>query len=145
MEDKSRPLRVLFLSDDTGGGHRASAESLAAQFQLQFPGSTYTLLNVLADAGLYHDMEQKYKAFSANPVQWKVLYYISNTPAIDFVTTAQMKISEEPKIREKIKSYNPDVVVSVHPLMNNVPLISCRKISEETGKSILYKENQTIP
>lgn len=25
------PLKVLFLSADTGGGHRASAESLAAQ------------------------------------------------------------------------------------------------------------------
>ena len=27
----NRPLRVLFLSADTGGGHRASAESLANQ------------------------------------------------------------------------------------------------------------------
>jgi len=133
-----RGLQVLFLSADTGGGHRASAESLAAQFQLQFPGSTYTLLNVLSDAGLYHDMEQRYKTFSANPVQWKVLYYFSNMPAIDFVTTTQMKMAEEPKIREKIKSHAPDVVVSVHPLMNNVPYISCKKISEETGKAIPF-------
>lgn len=28
---ENRPLRVLFLSADTGGGHRASAESLAKQ------------------------------------------------------------------------------------------------------------------
>jgi hypothetical protein len=29
-----RGLKVLFLSSDTGGGHRASAESLAKQFQI---------------------------------------------------------------------------------------------------------------
>jgi hypothetical protein len=28
---KDVPLRVLFLSSDTGGGHRASAEALAKQ------------------------------------------------------------------------------------------------------------------
>ena len=135
---KKYALNVLFLSADTGGGHRASAESLARQFQLQFPGSQYTLLNVLADANIYANMEKQYKDLSANPAQWKVLYYITNTKAMDFVTTVQMKISEEPKIREKIKSNNPDVVVSVHPLMNNVPLISCRKISRETGKPLPF-------
>jgi len=30
-ENKGKPLKVLFLSADTGGGHRASAESLANQ------------------------------------------------------------------------------------------------------------------
>ena len=29
--DDKRPLRVLFLSDETGGGHRASAEALGKQ------------------------------------------------------------------------------------------------------------------
>lgn len=32
--DKGGPLRVLFLSSDTGGGHRASAESLAKQVRV---------------------------------------------------------------------------------------------------------------
>merc|ERR1719464_1846794 len=35
-ETPSNGLTVLFLSSDTGGGDRASAESLAKQFQLQF-------------------------------------------------------------------------------------------------------------
>ena len=38
-----RALKVLFLSSDTGGGHRASATSLAQQFVKLFPGSAYTL------------------------------------------------------------------------------------------------------
>lgn len=45
-------LRVLFLSSDTGGGHRASAEALAKQFQLLFPGTTYDLLDVVEKDGV---------------------------------------------------------------------------------------------
>ena len=32
--------------------------------------------------------------------------------------------------------YNPDVVVSVHPMMTNVPISCCEKISEETGRHL---------
>jgi hypothetical protein len=31
-----KPMKVLFLSSDTGGGHRASAESLAKQVSTQY-------------------------------------------------------------------------------------------------------------
>lgn len=44
----------------------------------------------------------------------------------------------ESKIRKRIASYNPDVVVSVHPAMNNTPLISLRKIAKESGKHIPF-------
>ena len=45
VDSKAHPraLKVLFLSSDTGGGHRASATSLAQQFVNLFPGSSYTL------------------------------------------------------------------------------------------------------
>lgn len=45
-------IKVLFLSSDTGGGHRASAESLGKQFELLFPGSTYSLLDVVEKDGV---------------------------------------------------------------------------------------------
>jgi hypothetical protein len=37
---ETRPLRVLFLSSDTGGGHRASAEALAKQVGVHAHSST---------------------------------------------------------------------------------------------------------
>jgi len=37
---------------------------------------------------------------------------------------------------KKIKAYKPDVVVSVHPLQTSVPVLSCNKISHETGKHL---------
>lgn len=53
VEKKKRPLKVLFLSSDTGGGHRASAEALAKQFEVLYPGSTYDLVDVWTLDGVY--------------------------------------------------------------------------------------------
>jgi UDP-N-acetylglucosamine:LPS N-acetylglucosamine transferase len=47
-----------------------------------------------------------------------------------------MTVMCERGIRKKIKSYEPDVVVSVHPLQTSVPILSCAKISHETGKHL---------
>ena len=44
----------------------------------------------------------------------------------------------EKRIRKRIASYNPDVVVSVHPAMNYTPLAALKKIGKETGKHIPF-------
>lgn len=134
-------LRVLFLSSDTGGGHRASAESLANQFELLFPGTTYDLLDLATESYLppYNSIVPYYKHLSAHPAQWKLLYGVSNSRAMERVVETNIKVMSvmcERSIRKRIKSYNPDVVVSVHPLQTSVPILSCAKISHETGKHL---------
>lgn len=142
-EDSSRGrgLKVLFLSSDTGGGHRASAESLAKQFELLFPGSTYDLLDLATEAYLppYNSIVPYYKHLSAHPTQWKILYGVSNSRTMDRVVETNIKMMTvlcERSIRKRIKAYHPDVVVSVHPLQTSVPILSCAKISHETGKHL---------
>lgn len=131
-------LKVLFLSSDTGGGHRASAESLAKQFQLLFPGTTYDLLDIVEKDGTppYSSLVNSYKHLSAHPSQWKLVYTVSNSRAFEMLADAHLKLMCERAVRRRIKSYNPDVVVSVHPLMTNVPVLSCAKISNETKKHL---------
>jgi len=134
-------LKVLFLSSDTGGGHRASAESLAAQFEILFQGSSYDLLDLATEAYLppYNSIVPYYKHLSAHPNQWKILYGVSNSKAMERVVETNIKIMSvvcERTIRKKIKAYKPDVVVSVHPLQTSVPVLSCAKISHETGKHL---------
>jgi hypothetical protein len=41
--NNKRPLRVLFLSDETGGGHLASAEALGEQVRIYYILCIYTL------------------------------------------------------------------------------------------------------
>lgn len=45
-QDAKRPMHILFLSADTGGGHRASAESLAKQVRIYWI-DTYTVVMIL--------------------------------------------------------------------------------------------------
>ncbi|GAX09439.1 hypothetical protein FisN_6Lh185 [Fistulifera solaris] len=135
---QTRGLKILFLSSDTGGGHRASAESLAKQFQLLFPGSTYDLLDIVEKDGVppYNSLVKGYKHLSAHPSQWKLVYNVSNSRAFEMLADAHLKLMCEKAVRKSIKSYDPDVVISVHPLMTNVPVLSCSKITKELGKKL---------
>lgn len=137
----NKGLKVLFLSSDTGGGHRASAQSLARQFEILFPGSTYDLLDLATETYLppLNGIVSQYKHLSAHPSQWKMLYGVSNSKVGERILDNNLKVMSvvcERSIRKKIKSYEPDVVVSVHPLQTSVPILSCAKISHETGKHL---------
>jgi len=129
------PLKVLFLSSDTGGGHRASAESLGNQFKILFPESTYDILDFFQNTvPPYNKLAATYKHLSSHPSQWNFVYKLTNSRAIELVFDTHSKLTCEHAIRKSIQEYNPDVVVSVHPMMTNVPVLSCAKIAEETGK-----------
>jgi len=104
--DSEEGLKVLFLSSDTGGGHRASAESLAAQFELLFQGSSYDLLDLATEAYFppYNSIVPYYKHLSAHPNQWKILYGVSNSKAMERVVETNIKIMSvvcERNIRKK--------------------------------------------
>ena len=135
MTANGQNLKVLFLSSDTGGGHRASAESLARQFELLFPGSTYDLLDVFEKAIYpYNKMAEHYKHLSAHPSQWKLVFKATNHKAFEYFFDISHRHLSEKMIRKSIQEYDPDVVVSVHPLMTNIPVLSCQKIFEETQR-----------
>ena len=129
---------MLFLSSDTGGGHRASAESLAKQFEELYPGSVYVLHDIQENEGTppYNNLVKTYKHLSAHPSQWKIVYGVSNSRAFEMIADVHLKLMCERAVRKRIMSYDPDVVISVHPLMCNVPVLSCAKISHKTGKHL---------
>ena len=131
---------MLFLSADTGGGHRASAESLAKQFQIHYPGSSYDILDVWTpDKALpYRTLVNSYKHLSAHPNQWRVLYHVSNFVLWEVFADWDSTFRCEKRIRERMAAYNPDVIVSVHPTMNVVPRIAASKLSLAAGKHIPF-------
>jgi 1,2-diacylglycerol 3-beta-galactosyltransferase len=134
------PLKILFLSSDTGGGHRASAESLAKQFLRHFPGSSYDLLDIWTADGVYpyKTLVESYKYLSRHPNHWRFLYHISNSRPYEWCTDKHSTFMCAEKIRQRIASYKPDVVVSVHPAMNYAPMKAVKKLSKELGKHIPF-------
>ena len=131
---------MLFLSADTGGGHRASAESLGKSFQMHYPGTEFELLDIWTPSRVfpYFTLVPAYKHMSAHPSQWKLFYHLSNNILYEICYDVHSYITCERGIRKRIEAFRPDVVVSVHPTMNNVPMISTRKISKKLGKKIPF-------
>ena len=112
QQQSKRPLKILFLSSDTGGGHRASAEALANQFQRLYPGTTYDLLDIWDDSPYwpYYTIKNTYKSFSATPWKWRTLYYVSNNALYAKFADYHSYYMNEDLIREKMEAYDPDVV-----------------------------------
>jgi len=138
-EDK-RPMHILFLSADTGGGHRASAEALAKQFLIQYPGSTYELADLWTDHGVlpYRTIVNTYKRMSANPVEWRFFYHLSNTKLNEVFANIHSRLTCGGRVKKRLESHKPDVIVSVHPTMNHAPLKCTQKTSRELGKHIPF-------
>jgi len=136
---KGAPLNVLFLSADTGGGHRASAEALGKQFQLHYPGTKFFLYDpwTLDGHTIFRHSVESYKYLSSHPRQWGLFYHFGNMRPTMALINLACKFSER-KIRRRIELYNPDVVISVHPTMNYVPLKSTRKLSKKQSKYIPF-------
>lgn len=135
-----RPLKVLFLSEDTGGGHRASAESLAKQFERHYPFSKCDLVGLWTKDGgsFYSKIVPFYQHLSSHPLHWRLLFHISNTSPYLFLTNLHTVLTCERKIRKTIARYDADVVVSVHPAMQHVPLTATRNIAKKLGKKIPF-------
>jgi len=137
---KGGPLKIMFMSADTGGGHRASAESLANQFQQHYPGSEYDLVDVWTPTGIYpfKTLVPSYIQMSANPLQWRFFYHSTNTMISEFMSDIYTKLTCARKIKRQMEQYDPDVIISVHPTMNMLPMRVSRKIAKARGKYIPF-------
>lgn len=133
-------MHILFLSSDTGGGHRASAEALAKQFLIQFPGSTYELADLWTDHGCfpYSKLVPIYKRWSDKPLEWRAFYHLSNTKLNEVCSNIHSRSCCGGRLKKRLESIAPDVIVSVHPTMNHVPLKNTEKTSKELGKHIPF-------
>ena len=133
-------MHIIFLSADTGGGHRASAEALAKQFLIQYPGSTYELIDVWSDHGVlpYRTLVNTYKRMSANPFEWRIFYHLSNTKLNEVCANIHSRITSGRAIKKRLQSSKPDCIISVHPTMNHTPLKATNRISKELGIHIPF-------
>lgn len=124
LEPRKR-RKVLILMSDTGGGHRASAEAIKATFELEF-GDEYkvTIIDLWQDytPWPFNQVPKTYSFMVKHEALWKLAYH-STAPR--FVHQSQMAATSTFIAREVTKGllkYQPDVIVSVHPLMQHVPL-----------------------
>ncbi|CAI5530233.1 unnamed protein product [Closterium sp. Naga37s-1] len=125
VADAERKKRVLILMSDTGGGHRASAEAIKSTFELEY-GDKYevTIIDLWKEhtPWPFNQMPKSYSFLVRHETLWKVAFYATKPK---FVHQPQMAATSAFVAREVSKGldkYKPDVIVSVHPLMQHIPL-----------------------
>uniref|UniRef100_A0ACD5ZK54 Uncharacterized protein n=1 Tax=Avena sativa TaxID=4498 RepID=A0ACD5ZK54_AVESA len=116
---------VLILMSDTGGGHRASAEALRDAFRLEF-GDAYQVF--VRDLGKEYggwplnDMERSYKFMIRHVRLWKVAFHGTSPRWVHGMYLAALAYFYANEVVAGIMKYKPDVIISVHPLMQHIPL-----------------------
>ncbi|XP_073032604.1 probable monogalactosyldiacylglycerol synthase, chloroplastic [Primulina eburnea] len=119
------PKKVLILMSDTGGGHRASAEAIRAAFNEEF-GDEYQVF--ITDLWTDHtpwpfnQLPKTYNFLVKHGSLWRLTYYFTAPRLIhqsNFAATGTFIARE---VAKGLMKYKPDIIISVHPLMQHVPL-----------------------
>ncbi|XP_028753981.1 monogalactosyldiacylglycerol synthase 2, chloroplastic [Neltuma alba] len=121
----ARSKNVLILMSDTGGGHRASAEAIRDAFQLEF-GDEYSIFvkDVWKEYTGWplNDMESQYKFMVKHVQLWNVAFHGTSPKWIHSVYLAAIAAYYAKEVEAGLMEYKPDIIISVHPLMQHIPL-----------------------
>ncbi|KAJ4958673.1 hypothetical protein NE237_025784 [Protea cynaroides] len=123
--EAGNPKKVLILMSDTGGGHRASAEAIKATFYQEF-GDEYQVFvtDLWADhtPWPFNQLPRSYNFLVKHGSLWKMTYYASAPRVVHQSNFAATSTFIAREVAKGLMKYQPDIIISVHPLMQHVPL-----------------------
>ncbi len=118
--------KILILMSDTGGGHRASAQALAAAFHEQFPDRFGIEIVDLLMHHLPWPLNQLPKTypFLSNdaPWLWKLLYNTEQSPVLARSMVGVAAWWGRKEVMACFAAQQPDLIISVHPLVQEMTL-----------------------
>ena len=131
-KERSGKKKVLMLISDTGGGHRASAHALEAAM-LKEMDMEVKVVDVWTEYGRFpwNKMAAGYPFCCKYPAIWKAMYY--TTIGLEAPTDILWRLQCGSGFKRCIGGYDPDMVVSLHPLCQNLPLKVMDTIAKEKG------------
>ena len=137
----ARKIQLLMLMSDTGGGHRASANALAQALHRQHPGKfEVTLMDIWSESGVFpwNTAPSAYRFMGKRPWLWRFLWY--STAA--YPLRAPGRLVHDFQLRKRFKSLlleaDPDVIVSVHPMCQHVPLSARDWLAARENESVVF-------
>lgn len=133
---RRRRMRVLILSSDTGGGHRASANALRAALEELYPRHIHVdIVDFWVDlaAGPFSRFPDQYTFLAKHPWMWKFTYEITRFPPGRAITETCFNTFAHRNISAAFTRYAPDLIISVHPLVNTLSHHVLRQMSNQSG------------
>lgn len=134
-----RTKTVLILMSDTGGGHRASAEAIKAAFRTEF-GDEYKVY--VTDLWKEHtpwpfnQISRSYNFLVRHETLWKVAFHGTIPRCVHCPQFVAASALIARKVEKGLRKYQPDIIVSVHPLMQHIPIRIMK--SMDLPKNILF-------
>jgi 1,2-diacylglycerol 3-beta-galactosyltransferase len=163
-------MTIQILMSDTGGGHRASANALRDALQSLYATSSSTsaeqqqqqqppriqiecdIVDIYSDYGNvwpYTNYPQLYKLLAAHPWSWELFYWFGATPLGLAVNEFLLQLFCYDSFQQCLRRPQPttgrraDLVVSVHPLTNSLPLQILRQLDAADGRH--HHQKTTTP
>mmetsp|Transcript_185 Transcript_185/g.319 ORF Transcript_185/g.319 Transcript_185/m.319 type:complete len:475 (-) Transcript_185:3123-4547(-) len=133
---RSRRRKVLILMSDTGGGHRASAQALRSALEdLHGDDILVEIADFWVDiAGFpFTTLPQSYKFAASHPPLWLICYLFASFPPARWLIETSFDLIAAEKVRAAFESFDPDIVVSVHPMVQEITVRVLRRIEKASG------------
>ncbi|KAK4532155.1 hypothetical protein CCYA_CCYA11G3012 [Cyanidiococcus yangmingshanensis] len=127
----SRPRRALLLISDTGGGHRASAYAIRDAMNELYPGAfEWFIVDMWVEWTLwpFSSMPQSYQFLAKNPPLWRAAYCYGSFLITRRLTEEVTNAIVHDRVRAAISCIRPDLVISLHPLTQMLPLRVLRRM-----------------
>lgn len=116
--------RILILMSDTGGGHRSAAEAVSDALAREFPERHHVkIMDGIARAAIFpfnHMASWYLPVITYGEYWWGVGFHSTNRASV--IRTAQPLLGAMIGVRLRgiLRDENPDLVVSVHPLLTSL-------------------------
>lgn len=124
-------VRVLMLISDTGGGHRASAQALKAAFEELYPGAVEARIVDFWTETVgrpFDKLPEQYAIMAKYPQLWRCAWNYGRFPITRRLTDEVTNIVGNQNFRNALYDFEPDLIVSVHPLTQFIPLRVLRNL-----------------
>jgi 1,2-diacylglycerol 3-beta-galactosyltransferase len=113
--------RILFLSSDTGGGHRSTAQAVMDALERQAPARyEFALIDVLQTYAPrpFDRLPRHYPKLVRYPKLWGLGYHLSDGSRRAQSVYRVIWPYIQPAVQRLLNEQNADMYVSVHPLLN---------------------------
>ena len=138
FSDKKR--KILILMSDTGGGHRASAQAIDQALAEIFPGKVdVDIVDIWTEHAVwpFNRFVPSYRFMAKHPTIWRVFYAYGRFPPTKLFTEIMSRSTCYNQFRRAIERSDPDLVLSVHPLCQHIPIPIIKKMNKIRSKDRL--------
>lgn len=140
--------RILILMSKTGGGHLASAQALQAVFAEEYGNDVQVnIIDLLMDY-LPWPVREAPKSYgwiaNRTPWLWSTLWNAGHRPWLAnsiISTTARLSVTE---LMSAIVRFQPDLIVSVHPLVQTFTLFALRRLRADVPYAIVVTDLASV-